>query len=536
MKFSKCITVLTILLFLTITIQSTTAKAKPWEDVWFSDELNIIEKLMLQRWLFGKEIFGTPFNVLRFTEPEPFTAEPNVLSIEYLEQTDIIIGVKDENGYYKSLLDYDYNTSTLFLGYDYECHLEIPDYIPENAFIAHFDPQLIVTGQEGELKTKLRIASNIPKDATLPKNIQLRVNISKYTTFGNLNWPALGNFRRVPILGFILAGTTPIMWHLAARGWTNPGNPFGKLFTGKRLLEYSAYVDIVVRLDRFHLVDMIPQEGLQIGPDQLITIPLQVQNLGSHVDCFNFRVGQGSDSQLVVSPPPALTLGPNEIGYTSIGIAFPRIFNDPGTARTINIEAYSIYEPTTVFNNTATLITRGIYIHEVTAMYSATLLVIILLILAFFYSRKRKTYEKMLKKPNKPWTLPEERAYLEELKKKDKKEYEEVRLLMEDEYKSSLLWYKDEISHLKKQQKQKPKKQKIKPVKKQKEKSENTIKAFINNSKNKKSKQEQSEEIPKQTIEEPIIKEKPPQESKKKQALLAKIQRQQEKQKRKLRK
>lgn len=55
---------------------------------------------------------------------------------------------------------------------------------------------------------------------------------------------------------------------------------------------------------------------------------------------------------------------------------------------------------------------------------------------------KRRAEEEVLGKPQPPWTLPAEQVYLLELEKKDPQAAYVVRhFLMEDEYRSSLLWY-----------------------------------------------------------------------------------------------
>jgi len=456
-RYTKYISILFIgIIILSSTVTCITAQ---------SDDLKLWDKLLLIRWKLGRIVFGGPFFVLRFVVPETFTAEPSIISLKYLNQTDIIIGSKDpKTGEFRSLDSYGINS--VFVSHDFECSLEIPDYVPEDAFVPHFNPQFLVAGVEGDVKTKLRINSYIPKNATLPKNIQLRVNITKFTTFGNIFFPPK---EEDPNIFY------KISWFLSASG-IFPGNPFGWKYSGKRLLEYTSFVDIIVKVDRFHLVDIIPQNGLEIGPDQLVNISLEVRNRGSHTDSFNFRVN--TDSYLVVSPPPAITLEPNEVVYTSIGVASPRILNDPGSARSINIEAYSIYEPNTIFNNTATIITRGIYVSEVVAYYFVLLLFAAMLFYAFISFRKRRIFRKICKKPDKPWTIPEEKEYLVELKKKDRKEFEKVRLMMEDEYKSSMLWYKNYCIAIKRKERRgklsqiisvlkRPKKKEIKPPKKE---------------------------------------------------------------------
>ena len=535
MRYKKCISVLLIGVFI-LSSSLPIASAQ-------SEKANFPILEWLAVGIF-KNIYmmGVPWFVLRFQEPEAFTAEPSVIGIEYLNQTDIIIGSIDQStGNYRSLMKYGINTN--FIAHDFECSLEIPEYLPEDAFVAHFEPQLIIAGvEEGEVKTKLRITSYIPQDATLPKNIQLRVNITKFTSYGNLYLPPKGE------RGVLRGGYMTLMWMTMA-ALKIFGNPFGRLYSGKRLLEYTSFVDIVVKVDRFHLVDVIPQNGLEIGPDQLVNIPLEIRNRGSHVDCFNFRVS--TDSELLVSPPPTITLGPNEVGYTSIGVASTRMLSDPGSARSINIEAYSIYEPNTIFNNTATVITRGVYVSEIVGYYFAIFLIVAFLFAVFSSYRKRRFLAKMCKKPDKPWTIPEEKKHLEKLKKKDRNEFEKVRLMMEDEYKSAMLWYENYCNAIKQKEKQRffgllkkikekkplittrekerePKKAGKEEKRKLKESIGNKLTSFFKKLERKEPKRPKKEK-------KPVKKEEKVEENQRiKEKVLLKILREQEKQKRKL--
>jgi len=70
----------------------------------------------------------------------------------------------------------------------------------------------------------------------------------------------------------------------------------------------------------------------------------------------------------------------------------------------------------------------------------------------------RKISGKNSKKPEKPWNIPEEQQHLQELKRTDKKAYEQERILMEDEFKSALLWYEWYRKSLRKKQKEKTEK------------------------------------------------------------------------------
>jgi len=523
MKYTKYVSIFIVSLFLISAISPHTLAE--------SDNPRIIDTLLE---IFFRQSFkgivlplffsqmSTPWKPLVFSEPEQFDAEPKSISIEYLGQTEITIGVKNlTSGNYKTM-DYDRGDTIelLFPLEDFEFKLEIPDYVPDGVFIGVFDPSSLYWDAESdeEMKTKLIINANIPDDHNLPSEITLRVNVTKYLTAGNLFWPT---------------GTPtpfkPKSWIWAFYARFGP-HPFGKLYGGKRLPEPSINVDIVVHLDRFHLAEIAPPVFMEIKPDQLISVPIQIQNLGSHLDTFNFRVSTNNGSDLIIAAPPSIALEPGEIGFTSIGVASPRMFNDPGTSHSIKIEAFSIYDTDKVFENTAVITTRGVYISDLNQIFSAIIAILVLFGVAIIYFRRQKILEKIYKKPQKPWTIPIEKRHLEELKQKDQKAYEKERAMMEDEYKSALLWYEDhrnymrqeqkkqkqsnskEISFFKKSEEKKEKTTEKKPALKQKEKTENGITKFFSKSE-KKQKQPKKEKKPVKKVDKPIQKEDRPTET-----------------------
>jgi hypothetical protein len=68
---------------------------------------------------------------------------------------------------------------------------------------------------------------------------------------------------------------------------------------------------------------------------------------------------------------------------------------------------------------------------------------LVLLVFFLLARRKQRVEEEILGKPQKPWTIPVEVLYLRALRQKDQRAWYVVRhYLMEDEYRSSLLWYK----------------------------------------------------------------------------------------------
>ncbi len=366
--------------------------------------------------LFSK--FMTPWKGFRFVEPDFFTADPDTINIELLNTTEIVIGMKKPDGTYDSMRKYD-DAPDFLQAQDYEFSLEVPDDVPENTFIAHFDPPWIHSGTDQDIKTTLRITTNIPENAVLPDNIVLRVNVTKFVTYGNLIW----SFS--PLWGPIASIT----------------GGFAK-YSGQRLNDPPVFVDILVKTDRFHLAEMVPPPATEIRPDTLTTVPFTIQNLGSHIDTFKFNISVRDGSELIVAAPPTITLRPNEIGTASLSVASPRYFQDPGTVHSVAIQAYSVYDSEKTFNNTVTIITRGVYVSEINAIYTGFGGVLLLLVIGIYIYRRQKMYEKVCQKPDKPWTLPEEKKHLEQLKEGNKEEYANVLNMMKQEYQSALLWHK----------------------------------------------------------------------------------------------
>jgi len=422
MRQRKYLAILLVSIFMISAFIPSQATAEP------DEELRIFDRFLIGFFKVSYKLgnpMTIPWKVLRFQEPLVFTAEPNVIDIGYLNQTKIVIGSIDEStGEYKSTEDF--TPSPLFPGEDYEFALELPDTVPDGAVIAHFDPQSIVMGEEGELKTSLTIITNIPEDKPIPNDIILRVNITKYVTGGNLYLPPKGG--RWPFL------IKSLPWFVMSLGPPFFVFPFGPYYSGKRVSDESVYVDIQLKINRFHLAEITPPQTVEIQPDRLFTVPFEIKNLGSHVDSFNFNVTTSSGCELlIVSQPNAITLEPGEVGRASVAVASPLAFQDPGTAHSIYIDAYSIYEPEKVFSNTAIVVTRGVYVSEMNAMYSAFIGILVLLAVGLFLYRRRRLLNKICQKPDKPWSIPEEKKHLEQLKKSDKEKYNNVLKMMEDE-------------------------------------------------------------------------------------------------------
>jgi len=420
MIYKKLVAVLLVSLFLLLILPQASAEV--------ADQERLVDKLFTGffKWshesMLGPVIFNpmsTSWKAFRMFEPPFFTADPNTVDIRYLNKTEIIVF---STGYRKQPI-----AQREYITFD----LEFPENISEDAWFYTFDPPVIYTQEEAtDIGTKLTITTRITEGQVLPKDLSFRINVTRHTTFGNIYFPAKGTeFDKFPSRFF---------WFFSA---VTAG--FGRLYSGKTEKDWIL-LDIMVKENRYHLLEITPPESMEMGPDELLSIPVKIKNLGSHADSFNFRVNTSTtaNDDLLISPPSAITLNPGEVGYTSLSVASPRDFNDPGTLHSINIEAYSIYEPDKVFVNTVVVVTRGMYVSEMNGYYTSLIGLLVLLIAGIYLYRRNKVLNKFCKKPEKPWNIPGEKKALEKLKETDKKEYDKVFSMMGEEYQSSLLWYK----------------------------------------------------------------------------------------------
>ena len=377
----------------------------------------------IRSYLFNQ--YRTPWKVgVRLGLPEMFVVIPDTIDIRYLNRTEITIGIIDsETGEWMVP-----GTNYFISGTDYEFKLDFPSDVPENAFTYNFDPSIINTGEA--VVTKLTINPNIPLLEAYPGDILITLNATKHMTYKNFF------SKKETTIGLPWALFYPWAWELA----------------GKRNLERSAKAEFVVKVERFHFAEIDPPEPIEAASDDIISIPIEIRNYGSHIDTFNFRV-RTTDEDMLITPPPALTLKPGEEAQALVGVAAPKSFISIGSTTSIFLDAYSVDDPKSVFSNTIILSTVGINATGGSAYSFISLLItlfVVIAIILYFLKRRR---EKIIKKPEKPWEIPEEKKYLETLESKDKKKYNETLEMMRDEYKSALLWHKYYCDYLLRKQK-----------------------------------------------------------------------------------
>lgn len=522
--------IISLVIFSSIMPQIIAEKNDNIQDQTNQNEYTLFEKILYYfynktKGLRGIVPWAAPALVI---PPITFEADPAEISIEYVDKTEITIGERNKTtGDWEKIEELQW--PTLFLKEFYEFELILPDYLPKEMFRAWFVPEIIEVGTEELKKTLMTIETSIPENQPLPRNIMVWVKVTKWVDGGNVFFN--------PSVRFL----TPrgISWFLVATGIIG-NNPFGFVYSGKRVLDTQLLIPLLVKLDRFHEAEIEPTKIVEIKPDEITSIPIKVTNYGTQIDTFSFRVSRETDNDdLIISPPSTITLNPLETGYAYLGVASPKIFQDPGTARSIHIQAYSVYNEDISFNNTVTVVTKGFYVSEIGIGYFFMFLLFIIIIIGFYIYRKKQSREKILNKPDKPWEIPEEKKYLEKLKEKDKEKYKLTLEMMQYEYQSSMLWYKNYCKsvldeRLKKEREQKAK-EKTEKLKKKKEthvkkiKEEKPVKKPEPKPEKAEPKKVAKEEKPKPAVDREAILEQ-----RKKEKTLAKIKRQQEKQKRKL--
>lgn len=476
-------------------------------------------------------------------------ANPPYVEIGYNETVEVEVGLWDvEGGEDFEVFDRDFAIFTnRFINFEV---LEYPGGNEYGSWFVVPDPFTVNVEKGAKLKTNLSIS--LIKPPIRGKAIQsgiLKVRLLDTWAYGNLYFPPKGSPQdKFPNKWF---------WFISAAITMR----FGK-FSGTEDVEFKD-VDILVKIKPYHAVRFDTSPTVYIKPNEIASIPITVQNLGNYNDTFGFRI-KSKNNDIRLASPSYITLAPGETQQTYLAVSAPQSAFDYGTLREIVLETYSIDDEKTVIAEKQVFIeTKGIYVNEAGGMGILFLIIIGFLFIAYLNHRKKLRISKYISKPDKPWEIPEERKYLEKLKKKDKNKYKETLKMMEDEYESSLLWYRSYCNSIlkpkpvkkKKVKKEKSKKDKLKLKKEKeepkkekpkKEKSESSfLKYLIETEEEKKEKikrkeekkklKEEKEQTIKEIKEEKVDKKQTADEIKK-QKLISKIQKRQEKQMRKLKK
>ena len=292
-----------------------------------------------------------------------------------------------------------------------------------------------------------------------------------------------------------------------------------------------------------------------VGLKSMVYFTLDIVNNGYYKDVFQFEL-DAENGLMGLFQEQAIVLNPGETQRVTLGILTPETFFDPGTPNKVDVYVYSTGDSARTLVGSLVVYTQGFYISPLVGIILVPIIVVVILIYLFFFYFREKRDRERYGKPDKPWTIPEEKQYLEELKEKDKAEYERVLQMMDDEYRSALLWYESYRRAMKRQEQV----EKIRQQKPKKDKNNNEVlKNFFKKPKQGASAEAEQETAPEQKVtdeevpqEQPAVLEDEKPESmeqhdqtierkaedaqRKKERTLLRIKREQEKQRRKKRK
>ncbi len=176
------------------------------------------------------------------------------------------------------------------------------------------------------------------------------------------------------------------------------------------------------------------------SPKSMVYFDVSIKNTGYYKDTFLFEI-ETENNLLGLFEQQVVTMETGETKQLTVGILTPEKTFDPGTPNQVRLYVKSSLNSSRTLIGTFVVMTQGIYISPIVWYILVPIIVLIVVLYFFIIIIKDRKEREIFGKPDKPWLIPEEKTYLEELKKKDKKEYASAKSMMKDEYASSLLWY-----------------------------------------------------------------------------------------------
>jgi len=361
-------------------------------------------------------------------------ADPPYIEIGYNETITIDVGLMDLETSEFELVERQLPIlNTRYLNFQVT---EYPGGKSFGSWFVTFDPNTITydVGQLMKTKATIRLTSPPVAENAIQSGV-LTIQVKDIWVHGNMWWPDPSNENFQTFI-------SKVFWFLGAV--TTYGRYSGTVNT--ELFD----INILVKVKPYHAIKFETVSLQRFTPDQIGSIPISIENIGNYNDTISFRIADENDS-IELANPVSITLAPGETKDTSLGIAIPPSVFDTGTLHTIEIEAYSLYEPNvTIATRTVFIETRGVFIPEMAGVGMGFVGFIIILLLGVLMYVHRRRESVVLIKPDKPWNIPEEKAHLDALKEGDKEEYVNTFERMKEEYQSALLWYKDQRKSLSK--------------------------------------------------------------------------------------
>jgi hypothetical protein len=295
----------------------------------------------------------------------------------------------------------------------------------------------------------------------------------------------------------------------------------------------TSYINIPVKASSLNNLKMTSGfTSKETSPRSHVNFDITLTNLGYYRDMFNLEFVDKSGATIIASQQ-LIVLNPEETQNVRIDVLTKEQFFDIGTPNLINIYATSSSDPNPQLIGSFVVTTKGFYFSPLIGIVLTPIILIIVLIFLYWFFIKERRDVEQFGKPEKPWKIPEEKTHLLDLKQNDKKAYQQERQMMKDEYKSAMLWHRDNRQTMKQKSIEEEPTQKDtlskklsallkKPEKKsnQKKKPKKKLPFLLKKSAKK----------PKEEIAKPIV----PVEDTRKEETIAKIKREQERQLRKI--
>ncbi len=180
----------------------------------------------------------------------------------------------------------------------------------------------------------------------------------------------------------------------------------------------------------------------EAAPHSFVNFDVALINLGYYRDTFKLHFVE-ENGLIIGATQQLIVLNPSESQNVRFNVLTDEKFFDIGTSNRINIYATSASDPDPQLIGTVIVTTRGIYLSPLIGIILSPILLLIIIIFIFWFFIKNRRDVEIYGKPEKPWTIPEEKAYLQDLKQNNKEAYQQERTMMKDEYKSALLWHQD---------------------------------------------------------------------------------------------
>ena len=210
-----------------------------------------------------------------------------------------------------------------------------------------------------------------------------------------------------------------------------------------------SYINIPVKASSLNNLKMTSGYTTKdTSPRSHVNFDITLTNLGYYRDMFNLEFVDKSGATIIASQQ-VIALNPEETQNVRIDVLTKEQFFDIGTPNIINIYATSSSDPKPQLIGSFVVTTKGFYFSPLIGIVLTPIILIIVLIFLFWFFIKERRDIEQFGKPEKPWKIPEEKTHLLDLKQNDKKAYAQERQMMKDEYKSALLWHRDDRQAMK---------------------------------------------------------------------------------------